>query len=157
MTVMNIFDHRTCKPVKRENARYYVLLSLLSFATSVVLIRLFLKLTGYPTLGRGEVHVAHVLWGGLLLFFAGLLPLILANRWVDVVGALLNGIGVGLFIDEVGKFVTQSNDYFSPFAAPIIYGVFLIVVLIYLGVRRPPAPDARSRLYRSLDVFEEML
>lgn len=154
---MNVFDHRTRSPLKRENAHAYILLMLLSFALSVVLIRLFLKLTGFPTVGRGDLHIAHVLWGGLLLFLAGLLPLILANRWVSVVTALLNGIGVGLFIDEVGKFITQNNDYFSPLAAPIIYGLFLFTVLIYLWVRRRPAQDPRSQLYRSLDRFQEML
>jgi hypothetical protein len=88
---------------------------------------------------------------------ASLLPLIFANRWVYVVGALLAGVGVGLFIDEVGKFITQSNDYFYPAAAPIIYAVFLLTVLVYFQVRKPPQRDARSELYRALDSIEEVL
>lgn len=148
---------RTRAPVKRQNAQNYLLLTVMSFAASVVVTRLFLMLTGFPKIGAGELHVAHVLWGGLLLFVAALLPLILANRWVYTVSALLNGIGVGLFIDEVGKFITQNNDYFYPLAAPIIYGFFLITVLIYLQVRRPPSKNARAELYRALDMFQEML
>src|SRR5919199_5617889 len=135
------------KPVKREAAEQYLIITLLSFAASIILIRLFLELTGYPQVGNSELHIAHVLWGGLLLFVASLLPLVFANRWVYKVGALLAGVGVGLFIDEVGKFIPQKNDYFYPAAAPIIYAFFLLTVLIYLQVRRPRSRDARAELY----------
>jgi len=154
---MNVFDYRTRAPVKRENARYYLVLTLVTFALSVVLVRLWLKLTGFPKVGQGELHISHVLWGGLLLFIAALLPVILANRWVNILSAILSGVGVGLFIDEVGKFITQNNDYFSPLAAPIIYGLFLVMVLIYLRVRQPPSPDPRIDLYSALDTLQEML
>jgi hypothetical protein len=145
------------KPVKREGAENYLIYTLLSFAASVALTRLFLEITGYPQLGNSELHIAHVLWGGLLLFVASLLPLIFANRWVYTIGGLCAGIGVGLFIDEVGKFITQSNDYFYPAAAPIIYAFFLLTVLVYFQVRKPPKRDARSELYRALDAIEEVL
>lgn len=145
------------KPVRREGARRYLLLTLLAFAGSVAGTRLFLELTGYPQLGGGELHIAHVLWGGLLLFCAALLPLIFANRWAYTAGALLAGLGVGLFIDEVGKFITQSNDYFYPAAAPIVYAFFLLTVIVYLNVRRPGRSDPRSSLYQALDSIEEIL
>jgi hypothetical protein len=144
-------------PVKREGAERYILISLVSFAVSVILTRLFLQVTGYPQLGKGELHIAHVLWGGLLLFVAAILPLILANRWAFNTSAILSGVGVGLFIDEVGKFITQSNDYFYPPAAPIIYAFFLMTVLLYLRVRRPAATTPRSELYRILEGLTEVL
>jgi hypothetical protein len=130
---------------------------MLSFAASVSLTRLFLELTGYPQLGDSELHIAHVLWGGLLLFVAALLPLIYANRWVYDVSAVLAGIGVGLFIDEVGKFITQSNNYFYPAAAPIIYAVFLLTVLLFMRVRTPISVDSRAELYRVLEAMGEVL
>ncbi len=77
-------------PVKRQYAEYYILLSLISFAASVTLTRLFLELTGYPQIGNSELHIAHVLWGGLLLFIASLVPLIFANRWAYSLGAFLS-------------------------------------------------------------------
>jgi hypothetical protein len=147
-------------PVIREGAQNYLLLSLVSFGGSVVFTRLFLQLTGYPKLGNGELHIAHVLWGGLLLFIASLLPLIYANRWVYPLGAFLSGIGVGLFIDEVGKFITQSNDYFYPPAAPIIYAVFLLTVLVYLRIRKKPDQDKRNirnEFYSVLEGITEVL
>src|SRR5512136_1586725 len=143
---MNRLIRRVRQPVKRQDAEHYVLLTLLSFAASVTLTRLFLSLSGYPQIGGGELHVAHMLWGGLLLFVAALLPLVLTNRWAYSAGALLAGAGVGLFIDEVGKFITKSNDYFYPAAAPIIYAFFLLTVLLYLEIRRPPSMDARTEL-----------
>jgi hypothetical protein len=148
---------RVRKPVEREGAEFYLFLLLLSFAASVSLTRLFLELTGYPQLGNQTLHIAHVLWGGLLLFFSALLMLIYANRWVYRLGAVLAGVGVGLFMDEVGKFITQNNDYFYPPAASIIYVFFLLVVIFYMEVRKPNRRDARSELYRALDTFEEVL
>ena len=144
-------------PVKREGAERYLLITLVSFALSVVLTRLTLELTGFPQLGNGVLHIAHVLWGGLLLFVAALLPTLLANRWVYTLAALLGGIGTGLFIDEVGKFITQNNDYFFPFAAPIIYAFFLLTVLIYLQVRRPSRQSSRTELYSALDQIMELI
>ena len=130
---------------------------LLSFALSVSLTRLFLAVTGYPQLGGGVLHISHVLWGGLLLFIAAMLPIILANRWVYRIASILAGVGIGLFIDEVGKFITQSYDYFFPPAAPIVYAFFLICVLIYLQLTRERPRHPRSELYAALEMMEELL
>jgi hypothetical protein len=148
---------RIRRPVKRQGAEQYLLVTLLSFAASVSLTRLFLDLTGYPQLGGGELHIAHALWGGLFLYVASLLPLVMANRWAYLVSAVLAGTGVGLFIDEIGKFITQSNDYFYPLAAPIVYAFFLLSVMLYLRVRRPPSRSVRAELYRAFDALEEVL
>ena len=145
------------RPVKRQGAEHYLFVILLSFGASVTLTRLFLALTGYPQLGGGELHIAHALWGGLLLFIAAMLPLIYANRWVYMAGAVLAGTGVGLFIDEVGKFITQSNDYFYPLAAPIVYAFFLLTVMLYLRIKRRPHRSARAELYQVFDAMEEVL
>ncbi len=40
------------------------------------------------------------------------------------------------FTDEVGKSITQQNDYFYPLAASIIYVVFLLTLVWFLHVRR---------------------
>jgi len=148
---------RIGRPVRRQGAQTYLLLMLLSFAAVVALTRLLLYLTGYPQLGGGALHIAHVLWGGLALFSAALLPLIYANRWAYPAGAVLAGIGMGLFMDEVGKFITQNNDYFFAPAAPIIYAFFLLSVLLYLQVRRPRQREARAELYSVLEGLEDVL
>lgn len=148
---------RVRKPVEREGAEFYLFLILISYAGSVAMTRLFLELTGYPQLGNETLHIAHVLWGGLLLFVSALLMLIYANRWVYRMGAVMAGVGVGLFMDEVGKFITQTNDYFYPPAASIIYAFFLLVAIFYMELRKPNRRDPRLELYGALDAFEEVL
>lgn len=132
-------------------------LMLLGFAGSVLGTRVYLALTGYPQIGGETLHVAHALWGGLLLLVAALLPLLVANRIAHSSAALLTGVGTGLFIDEVGKFITVDNDYFFPAAAPIAYGTFLIAVWVYLRVRRRREPDTRAELYAVLELLTDAL
>ncbi len=148
---------RVWEPVRRRGSERYLQFTILSFAASVSLTRLVLELTGYPQLSNQTYHIAHVLYGGILLFFAGILPLIYANRWVFTWGGILSGTGVGLFIDEVGKFITRNNNYFYPGAAPIIYIFFLVTVLIYTRLRKEPQLDARGELYMILETLSEVL
>ena len=143
--------------VQRVHSHTYILLTLLSFAFSVTATRLFLNLTGFPKLGGGELHIAHVLWGGLFLFIASLIPLIFVNQWALELSSITAGIGVGLFIDEVGKFITNSNDYFYPSAAPIIYAFFLLTVLVFIEVKRQRRPSTRAQMYSILEKFAEVL
>jgi hypothetical protein len=79
---------------------------------SILGIRAFLAATGYPQLGGGGLHIAHMLWGGLFMLIALLLVLSFLNLSVRWLSALLAGIGFGTFIDELGKFITEDNDYF---------------------------------------------
>ncbi len=144
-------------PIIQNRVNEYLLITLISFASSVSLTRLFLYITGFPQLGGGEIHIAHVLWGGLFLFLGTLLPIVFSNRWSLDFSALFSGIGIGLFIDEVGKFITQNNNYFYPSAAPIIYAFFLLTVLLYLELRRPKQKTSRVLLYESFQELEELL
>ncbi|MEA2650986.1 MAG: hypothetical protein QOI85_707, partial [Chloroflexota bacterium] len=141
--------------MRREGAERYLLVTLVSFAATVIVTRWFLTLTGFPRIGGGDLHIAHALWGGAALFAASILPILLAGRFVYLTSALLAGVGIGLFIDEVGKFISAENDYFYPAAAPIIYATFLIAALVWLRARRPDDPDPRSQLLTALELFEE--
>jgi hypothetical protein len=143
--------------VEREDAGNYLLISLVSFAATVIIVRLFLELTGYPQLGNSTLHIAHLLYGGVLLFAAVLIALIWDNPGFIVVAAGLSGVGIGLFIDEVRKFITQSNDYFYPAAAPIIYGFFLLTVLLFLLIRRPDEADPRRAMINALEQLQDAI
>jgi hypothetical protein len=154
---MNETQRTVRKAVRRAHAETFLFISLAAFAGSVILTRLFLDLADYPQVGNSVLHIAHALWGGLLLMVAAILPLLLANRWARLLSALFGGLGVGLFIDEIGKFITQKNDYFFPPAAPVVYALFLLLVLVLLLVRRRGGPDPRAEMYRALSNLGELL
>jgi hypothetical protein len=143
--------------VRRDHAEKYLLTSLVAFAITVIIIRVFLQLTGFPQIGNSVLHIAHALWGGLILFVAVLLPLALANRWAIQGSALLGGIGIGLFIDEVGKFITQTNNYFFPPALSLIYGFFLLTILVYLYIRRSHQENPRTAMYHVFEGLQDLL
>ncbi len=145
------------KLVERENASRYMLISLLSFVATVTIVRSFLALTGYPQLGSSTLHIAHVLWGGLILYIAAILPLIYFSPRLHNIGAILSGVGVGLFIDEVGKFITRQYDYFFPAAAPIMYVFFLLAAILLIMIRRPETVDGRTELVKALELVREQL
>jgi hypothetical protein len=126
----------------RDQAERYLLVTIAAFALTVAGVRWFLEVTGYPKVGGGGLHVAHMLWGGLLLIVAVVLPLLFVGRRVLLLSALGAGVGVGLFIDEVGKFITEENDYFFAPAAPLIYGSLLLLAGLWLAVRRRRSTSA---------------
>jgi GNAT superfamily N-acetyltransferase len=74
-----------------------------------------------------------------------------------LLSALLAGIGVGLFIDEVGKFITETNDYFFAPAAPLIYGALLLLVALWLVVRRAPAESTSDAMQAAVDATRDGL
>jgi hypothetical protein len=131
----------SARVVRLASAEQALLVMLVAFALTVIGTRWFLALTGFPKIGGGDLHIAHALWGGALLFIGSLLPLIWSGRTIHLSAAALSGAGFGLFVDEVGKFITTGNDYFYPAAAPIIYATFLLSVLVYLWVRRSGPND----------------
>jgi hypothetical protein len=139
----------------RDRAERYLLITIAAFAVTVAATRWYLDMAGYPTVGGGDIHVAHVLWGGFLLVIAVLLPVLFVGRRSLALAALLAGIGAGLFIDEVGKFITTSNDYFFAPAAPIIYGGLLLLVLLWALVRRSRADSPLDATQAAVEALRD--
>ncbi|MGC4894434.1 hypothetical protein [Micromonospora sp. DT31] len=130
-------------PPRAIEAASYLQAFVLSGVVTVLAVRAYLEATDYPQLGGGGLHIAHVLWGGLLLAVGLGIPLVFLGGGARTGGAVVGGIGFGLFIDEVGKFVTARTDYFYAPAAAIIYVVFALLVLLTQAVRER---TGRSRL-----------
>lgn len=121
---------RLSNPIYRWDAISKLEKFLIAAVVMILIIRTQLWLTNYPQLGGGSIHIAHLLWGGLFMLIAIWFSLIWVNRWARNVAAILGGIGFGFFIDELGKFITEDNDYFFKPAAPIIYLIFIVLFLV---------------------------
>ncbi len=142
---------RLWKPVRMEAADNYWILLIVAISVTIVVTRVSLELAGYPQIGGATYHIAHVLWGGLLMFVALTLPLTFANPFVPWLTALVGGIGAGLFIDEVGKFI------FFPLAFPIIYSFILVCIWLTLRLRASRQHTTRTLLYHALEELKEVL
>ena len=112
---------------------------------TIILIRVILELMGYPKLGGGGLHIAHVLYGGLMMIGALIILFAFLNipaRWF---AAFVGGVGFGFFIDEVGKFLTNDVDYFFAPAFSVMYVVFILLFLVAYMIRRARLrPTTRS-------------
>jgi hypothetical protein len=106
---------------------------LISAVAAILTIRVFLHLSGYPTVGGASLHIAHMLWGGLLLLVALLLVLGFLGKPAKSAASVIGGIGWGTFIDELGKFLTHDNNYFFEPTFALIYVSF---VLLYVAWER---------------------
>ncbi len=119
---------------------------LVAAIVAVLTVRTLLALTGYPHLGGRHLHIAHVLWGGLLMIVGLIVLFRYWNPSARRLAALVAGIGFGLFIDEVGKFLTQDNNYFYRPAIALIYVVFILMFLLLrtMGRRKAFEPQELS-------------
>jgi hypothetical protein len=171
----------TRRPLSRltRNAEATQLLEsfFIAAVVSFIGIRWFLALTGYPRIGSNGIHIAHMLWGGLLMVAALMLLLAFLDHSVQHLSAVIAGLGFGTFIDEIGKFVTADNDYFYRPAVALIYALFVIAFLVartLVGRRHlsehealanalgllagapdgPIEPDDRARIQRLLELAD---
>jgi hypothetical protein len=106
---------------------------------TILITRLYLQLTGYPQVGGGDLHIAHALYGGAFMMLALIIGWLMLGFGARMLCVVLGGIGFGLFLDEVGKFVTKDNDYFYGPAAEIMY-VLLVVILVGTRIVRDFRP-----------------
>ena len=112
---------------------------------TVLIIRIILEASGYPKLAGGGLHIAHVLYGGLMMFGALILVFAFLNMSVRWLAAFVGGVGFGFFIDEVGKFISNDVNYFFEPAVAVMYVVFMVLFLLAYAIRR-----ARMRPHDSL-------
>ncbi|GIG28978.1 hypothetical protein [Cellulomonas marina] len=118
---------------------------------TVLVTRGLLALTGYPQLGGSGLHIAHVLWGGLLMALSFVLLLSFVGPAVRPLAALVGGVGLGLFVDEIGKFVTDDNDYFYEPTAALVYGALVGLALVADTVHSRRAPHRTEALAAAVD------
>jgi len=64
-------------------------------------------------------------------------------------------MGWGLFIDEVGKYITKDNDYWFQPAIIIIYISFVILYLVYRYLENNQPQDTKTLLYTAISKLED--
>jgi hypothetical protein len=128
---------------------------LISAVATILVIRTQLWLTNYPQLGGRGLHIAHLLWGGLFMLVAIGLLLTFLGRPMRRTAAILGGIGFGFFIDELGKFITEDNNYFYRPAAALIYLIFVGLFVLTRTLQRRERPTARDDLANAVDLLGE--
>src|SRR5438477_10875826 len=128
---------------------------LVSAVASILINRFSLFLLGYPQVGGRGLHIAHLLWGGLLLLIAFLCELLFLGRRRKMPIAVLGGIGFGLFIDELGKFITSDNNYFFRPTAAVVYVIFVLLFLTVRAVQRRRRLSSREYLANAIDILKD--
>lgn len=124
---------------------------------SLLLTRFYLYIADYPQIGGRVLHIAHMLPGGLLMLVALVMLFSVLGYRAQRIAALVGGIGFGLFIDELGKFITQDNNYFFQ---PTIAIIYLFFVGLLFGIRqlsRKRELTQEENLLNAFAILEEVV
>lgn len=126
-----------------------------SAVASVLAIRLYLHVTGFPQLRFGELHIAHTLLGGFIMLIALVLLLAFLDRGSRTVAAVLGGIGFGTFVDELGKFITTDNNYFYQPSVALIYIIFVLIFFAIRAFGRRRSLSSQECLANAFDIARQ--
>lgn len=128
-----------------------------SAAANIIFWRVFLQILDYPKITAGNFYFPHVLTGGILLTLGFAISLIYISKATKFIAAVIGGAGFGLFIDEIGKFITQENNYFYEPAIAIIYLIFVSIFLIIRYFEKTIKFTKNEYVVNSLDMIKEAL
>ena len=143
--------------MRNADARGFLDIFFVSAVSSILLVRFYLHLTGYPTIGGAKYHIAHMLWGGLLMVAGFVINFAYLGSRLHKFVALLGGVGFGIFIDEVGKFITRDNNYFFRPAVGIIYAIFVVLYIAVTVLTREKKLSAAEYQMNALRSLEEAI
>lgn len=142
---------------RNVRAQQHLDVFLLSAIGTLLVIRAFLHFTGYFQIGGGGLHIAHILYGGVLMAASITLNLAFLGVHIQRLAAFIGGVGFGFFIDELGKFITSDNDYFYQPAVGIIYAVFVILYLTFNFLTRQRKLGSHEYQLNAVAQLEEAL
>ena len=128
---------------------------LVSAVSSLLLLRFGLYLSGYPQVGGGALHIAHMLYGGLFMLAAIVIQITFIGKRATRAAAIIGGAGFGIFIDELGKFITRDNNYFFRPTVGIIYAIFMILYLLFNFISRRQKLSSREYQLNALSGLQE--
>lgn len=127
----------------------------LSAIITILGIRIYLKITGFPQIGSGTFHIAHLLFGGFFMLASIIGFITFLNNDLKKYWSVLGGIGFGTFIDEIGKFITRDNNYFFQPTFAIIYVIFVLLYLLYKRLEHNQIFTKEEYLINSISLLED--
>ncbi|MDQ5951054.1 MAG: hypothetical protein QG639_331 [Patescibacteria group bacterium] len=142
--------------IRNAQARQLIEYFWISAVVTIFAIRIFLYVSGYPQLGGESLHIAHMLWGGLLMGIANIVMLAFLNRSIKMAGAIIGGIGFGTFIDELGKFLTHDNNYFFQPTILLLYLLFVGLFFLAKQIEIWFPLDKQEYLINSLELLKDV-
>lgn len=140
---------------RNVNARDYLEIFLVTAVSALLINRFFLYLTNYPSIGGSRFHIAHMLYGGALMLVAIVLLFCFLGHRVMRLSAFIGGIGFGLFIDELGKFITRDNNYFFRPTIGLIYAIFIIMYIAFNALSNYGRLTSREYQLNALSELQE--
>jgi len=142
--------------VKRRDASNYLLDFLIWAIFSLFGVRLFLVIFNNPVIGRGNWHIAHVLWGGLFMLIGIIILMVFYGKSSIRIASIFSGIGWGLFIDEIGKYLTKDNNYWFRPAVAFIYISFVLLFFLYRILEKNAIPSRALLWHELLEDSQEL-
>ncbi len=152
MSAPALTELRHAHPARGIHAPVLLERFFISAVVAVLVIRIWLELTGYPQIGGHGLHIAHMLFGGAAMLAALLAGLTFLGPRTRNLVAIVGGAGFGTFIDELGKFITSDNDYFYRPTVSLIYVIFVLLFIAGERMAHEVNPTKEERLAQALDV-----
>jgi hypothetical protein len=113
---------------------HFATLALISFILSFIVARSFTYFYPGVVLISGNLHIHHFWFGIALLAIGGWLGISYNHKEIDMLAAIIYGVGGGLIVDEVGLLLTF-GDYWNGITWTfVIELVASVSVLILLGL-----------------------
>jgi hypothetical protein len=152
MNSRGYLDRELIRDIKGEDL---LELFLVTSVASILGIRSFLAMTGYPQVGGRGLHIAHVLVGGIFMLICIVMLLSFINKSARDLAAILGGFGFGAFIDELGKFITSDNNYFFQPTIGLIYFTFILLYALVKKINSRRWLTEEERLINVLEISKE--
>jgi predicted membrane protein len=124
----------------------FTVLALGSFIVTFAIARVFTHFYPGVVLISGGIHFHHFWFGLLLLAVGGWLGINYNRKEVDMVAAIVYGVGGGLIVDELGLLLTF-GDYYSGLTWTFLF-LFLAFVTTAVLLRK-----YREKVYEELHEF----
>ena len=104
---------------------------MVSFTFSFIAARTFTYFYPSIVLISGGLHIHHFWFGMILLAIGGWLGINYNIKEIDMIAAIVYGVGGGLIVDEVGLLLTFGN-YYSELTWTFIVILFSFIATIFL-------------------------